>query len=122
VPFTGAGGYYLYGASAEATTHDGIAKLLQLEVMKRLQAAGVRRYVLGGARLSDVAGTKWERIQQFKERFGSRLTEGLLWKMDLDRVRARVYDVALRVRHGGWRRLVLDAIDEERARGAGADV
>lgn len=117
VPFTRSAGYYLYGGSARRTASSGIGKLLHFDVMKRLQSVGVRRYVLGGARLSDVSGTKWEGIQHFKERFGSDLTRGFLWKMDLEPFRCGLYDIGLRLRHGGWGgRSPLDLIDEERAR------
>ena len=53
-----------------------------------------------------------EGIFRFKKGFGGELKEGYLWKIDIARVRTKVFDLMMRLRHmnaGGVR----DIIDEE---------
>jgi lipid II:glycine glycyltransferase (peptidoglycan interpeptide bridge formation enzyme) len=60
----------------ENCPYPGANKLLQLEIMKWLKANGANRYVMGGNRLGDIAGTKYEGIQKFKLRFGAEIEKG----------------------------------------------
>lgn len=68
--------YYLYGGTASPTLHDGSFKLLQWEAMRQLLRKKVGRYCLGGARRGKVEGTKFQRIIEFKMRFGAEIEEG----------------------------------------------
>ena len=92
MPYSQFGSFYLYGASAEKTAINGSINYLHWNTIKLLKNKGVKRYDFVGARLSDVSGTKLEGIQQFKERFGSELEKGLLWKKDLDRLSCKLFD------------------------------
>jgi len=68
--------YYLYGGTASPTLHDGSFKLLQWEAIRQLLQKGVGRYCLGGARRGNMEGTKYQRIIEFKMRFGAEIEEG----------------------------------------------
>jgi hypothetical protein len=69
-------GYYFQSGAMENCPYPGANKLLQLEIMKWLKANGANRYVMGGNRLGDIAGTKYEGIQKFKLRFGAEIEKG----------------------------------------------
>lgn len=98
MPYTTAGAYYVYGASADAIELTGAMNYLHWETVKDLKKRGVKRYDFVGARLSDVSGTKLEGIQKFKSRFGGELQVGYLWKMDLSTFRCRIFDLLLKLR------------------------
>ena len=98
VPYTKEGAYYVYGASADKITLTGANNYLHYKLIKFLIAAGVRKYDFVGARLSDISGTKFEGIQKFKRRFGGELKEGYLWKMDMNRVKCKIFDAALKAK------------------------
>ena len=68
--------YYFQSGAMDNCPHPGANKLLQLEIMKWLRTKGVNRYVLGGYRLGDVNGTKYDGIQKFKMRFGAEVEKG----------------------------------------------
>lgn len=98
MPYTTAGAYYVYGASADNIELTGAMNYLHWETMKDLKKRGVKRYDLVGARLGDLSGTKLEGIQKFKSRFGTDLEKGYLWKMDLSAFRCRIFDLLLKLR------------------------
>lgn len=89
IVFSGNEGYYYQSGAVENCPYPGANKLLQLEVMKFLKTKGVTRYVMGGNRLGDIAGTKYEGIQKFKLRFGAQIEKGfhfytrVTWRYDL---------------------------------------
>ncbi|ABK19022.1 peptidoglycan bridge formation glycyltransferase FemA/FemB family protein [Syntrophobacter fumaroxidans] len=117
IPYTRQGAYYLYGASAEEVTVAGAIKLLHWETIRLLMHHGVKRYNFVGTRLSDVCGSKLEHIQRFKSRFGGVLETGYLWKMDLLRQRARIFDFLVGLRKKtSWNKhaTARDIIDQER--------
>lgn len=115
IPYTDYGAFYLYGASAAKVEITGSMNLLHWEAIRLLKTKGVKRYDFAGTRLSNVSGTKLEGIQKFKMRFGGTLTEGSLWKMDLEPMACRIFDTLLRINRiikGGEK--YEDIIDEER--------
>lgn len=91
------GAYYLYGASEEKVSNSGLIKFLHWEVIKYFKGIGVGKYDFVGARLTNVIGTKLEGIQKFKERFGSTLVKGYLWKMDINIFKCWLYDIIVRI-------------------------
>ncbi len=114
VPYSGYGGFYMFGATAPKVEVTGSMNLLQWEVIKLLLKKGVKRYDFAGARLSNVTATKLEGIQNFKKRFGGELVQGYLWKMDIDSTSCKIFDNLLKVNRllkGGKK--YNDIIDEE---------
>lgn len=90
--------FYMHGASSKKTSAQGAIRYLHYKVMCELKKKGVKYYDFVGARLSDVSGTKYEGIQDFKRRFGAELIEGFLWKKDIEPKIARSYDVLLKIK------------------------
>jgi hypothetical protein len=90
---------YLYGGAKNPTIQNGSIKLLQFEIIKKLKALGVQKYVWGGCRLTDVAGTKQQGMQEFKLRFGCQIKKGFLWKIDLQQNYCKLYDVMIAAQH-----------------------
>lgn len=108
------GAYYLYGATSNDMTISGANSYLHYRTIVYLKDLGVASYDFVGARLSDVSGTKLGRIQQFKARFGGELQTGVIWKMDINKVRCAVYDRLLRIRQAmRGAKLSGDIIDQE---------
>ena len=107
--------YYFHGASADTTEASGAIKFLHYKIMCLLRDKGVRQYDFVGARLSDISGTKLEGIQNFKKRFGSELTKGYLWKMDLDKTKCKTYDNLLKIKCKlKGTKFPVDIIDQEK--------
>jgi hypothetical protein len=90
--------YCLFGASADRTTIGGAVRLAHWELIRDCIRRGIRQYDFVGARLSDVSGTKLQRVQEFKSKFGSTLRKGYLWKMDLRPTITGIFDTANGVR------------------------
>ena len=114
VPYSKEGAYYVYGASAERITLTGAFNFLQFELIKFMIDNKVLKYDFVGARLSDISGTKFEGIQKFKARFGGELVEGVLWKMDLNKIKCKLYDniLNLKLKFIGFKNRE-DIIDQE---------
>jgi lipid II:glycine glycyltransferase (peptidoglycan interpeptide bridge formation enzyme) len=117
MPYSEAGAYYLHGASASKPEVNGAMNYLHWELICRMKRAGVRRYDFVGTRLSDTEGTRLQGIQQFKERFGSTLEKGVLWKIDINALRCVLYDTILQSYYLIRRiRLKGDIIDQEKGK------
>ena len=67
-------------------------------MITELKKRGVKKYDFVGARLSDVSGTKLAGIQKFKKRFGGELKRGYLWKKDINLMKCKLFDLALKVK------------------------
>ncbi|HEY3249792.1 MAG TPA: hypothetical protein VGK25_01610, partial [Ignavibacteria bacterium] len=50
-----------------------------------------------GARINPDPGSKIERIQRFKEHFGSELVKGYLWKMNISVIKYHIYSALIRL-------------------------
>ncbi len=87
----------------------GAAKLLNYELMKHLRLSGVRRYDFVGVRLKNNNPTL-EGIFRFKKGFGGELKQGYLWKIDLLPMKAKAYDLMVKMRSRG--KGVTDIIDQ----------
>jgi len=68
--------YYFQSGAVDNCPYPGANKLLQLEIMRHLKNLGIKRYIMGGYRLGEIAGTKYEGIQKFKMRFGAEIEQG----------------------------------------------
>jgi len=117
ITFTKKEANYLYGGAKNPTLQNGSIKLLQFEIIKQLKNIGVKKYIWGGCRLSDVTGTKQQGMQEFKLRFGAQIKKGFLWKMDINPFYCNLYDslMALQVKLKGQKPST-DVIDYEKNR------
>jgi hypothetical protein len=120
IPHTEYAAYYVYGASADRMDVNGAVNYLHWEVILKMKALNVKRYDFVGARLSSTEGSRLAGIQQFKERFGSVLERGILWKTDIRELKCRMYDSVLKC-YLWMRKIHLsgDIIDQERRKTAG---
>ena len=98
MPFSHYGAFYLYGASANEIKLTGAMNYLHWNTINVLKERGVKQYDFVGARLSDIAGTKLEGVQKFKERFGAELQKGIIWKMNINRAKCIAYDALLKIK------------------------
>ncbi|HRG59315.1 MAG TPA: peptidoglycan bridge formation glycyltransferase FemA/FemB family protein [Bacteroidia bacterium] len=109
--------YYLYGGANNPTIQNGSIKLLQFEIIKKLKKNGVKKYIWGGCRLSDVSGTKQQGMQEFKLRFGSEIKKGYLWKIDIHKGYCFWYDLLISFQHKlKGKTFIGDVIDYEKNR------
>jgi lipid II:glycine glycyltransferase (peptidoglycan interpeptide bridge formation enzyme) len=99
IPYSKFSGYYLYGGSVQSPDLNGLMKLLQWEVIKKLKENNITQYSFGGARMENVKSTKYEGIQNFKMRFGCTLNKGFIWRKDINHTKCKIYDVLYFVRY-----------------------
>lgn len=109
-PYSKYSSYYQYGGSMTGVPL-GTMNLLHWEAIKYFKTIGVERYDFVGARLFPEPGSKYEGIQRFKERFGSQLEVGYLWKMPLSH-KYLIYRLLKKIQISKS----LDIIDQEMAR------
>ena len=107
MPFSRHTAYYVYGGSVPDAA-PGAMHLLHWEAMRQFKELGVRRYDFCGARVEPEPGSKAAGLAAFKERFGTTLITGFMWKCALRPLRAAVYSLAVRWLRGG------DIVDAER--------
>lgn len=86
----------------------GSNKLLYWEAIRLFKKLGCKKFDFYGARISPEPGSKQAELAAFKERFGSQLTSGYMWKYSLAPVKYHLYSWARRVHSGG------DIVDLER--------
>lgn len=91
--YTEYAGYYMYAGSAAKTQLKGSTKKILWDSIKLMKQKGTGQFILGGARHKNVAGTKFEGIQNFKRRFGASVTDGYIWKKDLNPLMCYAYDL-----------------------------
>jgi lipid II:glycine glycyltransferase (peptidoglycan interpeptide bridge formation enzyme) len=84
------------GTAGESRLY-GAAKLLNLEMMKRLKKQGILKYDFVGVRLNN-KNPSLEGIFRFKKGFGGELKRGYLWKIDIDPYRSKIYQILNKVR------------------------
>jgi len=101
---------YTHAGTMGETKLSGRMKYLIWECMKRLKKNGVKKFDFVGVRIN----SKDESLQgifNFKKGFGGDLKEGFLWKMDLNPLKAKIYDLTLKVRKPS--ETFKDIIDQE---------
>lgn len=109
VPFSRHAAYYLYGGRSEEAA-PGAMHLLHWEAIRAFRRAGVSMYDFVGARIDPAKGSKQEGLAIFKQRFGSRLNRGYMWRYPLRQTQYRAYSLAARILRGG------DIVQQEAAR------
>jgi lipid II:glycine glycyltransferase (peptidoglycan interpeptide bridge formation enzyme) len=114
IPYSEYAAFYLFGGSI-ADPVLGSMNLLHWIALLHFKDKGVKVYDFVGARIKPQAGSKLEGIQRFKERFGSTLSQGFLWKYPYNRPMYHLYRVLMKIR---LKRLHLDIIDQENAHNA----
>ena len=87
----------------------GAAKLLNLEMMRHLKEKGVKKYDFVGVRLKN-NNPALEGIFRFKKGFGGELKEGYLWKIDILPLKAKAYDLMVKLKSGNEK--LTDIIDQ----------
>jgi len=106
--------FYLHGGTCDSP-FGGAMNFLHWQAMTDMKARGVKKYDFVGARVNPQPGSKLEKIQRFKERFGATLIEGYLWKYPLKPMRYAAYQLFARansLKHGATYKG--DIIDEEK--------
>ncbi len=106
IPFSLHSAYYVYGGTAPRPL-SGASNLLQWEAMRLFRSLGVKRYDFCGVRIDPKEGSKQASLVMYKERFGSKLVQGYMWKCQLSRLKGAAYNVAVRLLRGG------DIVDKE---------
>jgi hypothetical protein len=76
----------------------GSMKHLHFEMMKRMQQLGVNKYDLVGVRIGN-NDAALEGVFRFKKGFGGDLKKGFLWKIDINPIRAKMYDILVKIKH-----------------------
>ena len=84
-----------HGAVADKTRLQGSLRYLYWEVIRNFHQKGVKTMAFGGARLSDVSGTKLQGIQDFKSRFGAKIRKGFIWKADINPAACKAFDAMM---------------------------
>jgi hypothetical protein len=100
IPFSQHTAYYVYGGTAENPI-TGATNLLQWEAIRQFRAMGVRWYDFCGVRIAPEEGSKAEGLMKYKERFGSELRQGFLWKYSIRSLKAAVYSLSVKWLRGG---------------------
>ena len=89
-------GYYMYGGSIEKPT-GGSMNLLQFEIMKFLIQKKVRKYDFVGARIDVLKDTKYDGIQRFKSRFGSKLKQGFAFRVVIHPLKYKIFCILIKI-------------------------
>jgi len=76
VLLNGAEAYYYHSGTIADCPFQGVNNLLQYRLFQYMQELGVKRYCMGGCRLGEIKGTKYEGIQTFKLSFGAEIEKG----------------------------------------------
>jgi len=111
IPFSNYGGYYLHGGSIKKPL-TGAMNYMQWKIILSLKNSAVCEYDFVGARVDVDKGTKLEGIQKFKERFGSTLYKGYMWKYPIRPFKAKLFDFFYKI----LKKSEGDIIDQEKAR------
>ena len=94
IPYSRYSAYYIYGGSVEKPV-TGAVNLLHWEAIKYFKNKGSQRYDFAGARINPEEGSKYERLQMFKSRFGGTLKTGYFWKMPLNKFKCNMLDILI---------------------------
>lgn len=85
-------GYYMYGGSI-SRPFTGSLNLLQYEAMRILREKNVQFYDFVGARLNFPKGSKYEGLQRFKSRFGTTLNTGYAFRVVINPVKFKLFNL-----------------------------
>jgi hypothetical protein len=82
--------YYLYGGSIERP-HQGALTLMHWQIINDMKAKGLDEYVFVGARINVQKDSPIFGVQRFKERFGSVMKVGYMWKFPIKPFKYKLY-------------------------------
>ena len=82
--------YYLYGGSIERP-HQGALTLMHWQIINDMKAKGLDEYVFVGARINVKKDSPIFGVQRFKERFGSVMKVGYMWKFPIKPFKYKLY-------------------------------
>lgn len=82
--------YYLYGGSIEKP-HQGALTLMHWQIINDMKAKGLDEYVFVGARINVKKDSSIFGVQRFKERFGSVMKVGYMWKFPIKPFKYKLY-------------------------------
>lgn len=105
-------GQLLYGGVNKQMELKHENKLLHWAVFMKLKTMNVKKCILGGIR-HFAQGSKFEKIQTFKERFGVENEEGYLWKYNVNKLYASSYDLLIQLKNAN-KFASRDIIDQEK--------
>jgi hypothetical protein len=105
-------GQLVYGGVNKQMELKNENKLLHWEVFMKLKTMNVKKCILGGVR-HYTQGTKFEKIQAFKERFGTEKEYGYLWKYNVNKLYASSYDLLIQLKNAN-KSASRDIIDQEK--------
>lgn len=103
--------YYMYGASCNHP-YPGSGNLLHWVAIKEMKKKGVLHYSFVGCRINEDRNSKYHEIQRFKERFGGKLIEGYMYKINFNPFYHFIYNILLLIKTKAL--LPKDAIDQEK--------
>jgi lipid II:glycine glycyltransferase (peptidoglycan interpeptide bridge formation enzyme) len=105
---------YAHYAGSIIKAFRGSNVLLNWEAIKDAKNNGCEYFDFVGARINPPPGSKLERIQRFKEHFGSELIQGYLWKMNFSVFKYYIYQFIVRITYFvKMKKYKRDIIDEE---------
>lgn len=112
MPYSHNTAYYLWaGNNKEAIL--GSMNLLVWNALLFFKQKGVKIFDLFGARINPEPGSKLEGIQRFKERFGSEMRIGYLWKYIYNPLKYYIYIFLARIKSKNFILYKGDIIDQE---------
>lgn len=76
----------------------GSMKYLHSKMIERMKESGVNKYDLVGVRIGNNDPTL-EGVFRFKRGFGGELKKGFLWKTDIHPLKAKMYDLLIKIKH-----------------------
>ena len=76
----------------------GSMKYLHSKMIERMKESGVNKYDLVGVRIVNNDPTL-EGVFRFKRGFGGELKKGFLWKTDIHPLKAKMYDLLIKIKH-----------------------
>jgi hypothetical protein len=107
IPFSKQSAYYSYGGTVSQPL-SGATNLLQWEAIRYFRSLGVKCYDFCGVRIAPEKGSKAAGLMMYKQRFGSELRQGYIWKRAITPLRSAIYSLSIRLLRGG------DIVDRER--------
>ena len=88
--------YALYAGST-AKAFRGANVYLEWEAIMDAKNRNSNYFDFVGGRINPEPGSKLERIQKYKSRFGTEFVQGYIWKMEICRVKFKVYKTLLKL-------------------------
>ena len=90
--------YSAYGlvSGMNGKNRDGAGNLLDWDSIAYFNSQGVKYYDFVGARINPVPGSKQDKIQKFKKHFGSKMKQGYLWKIVINKQKYNIFIIYIK--------------------------